>query len=257
MKKRVFQYTIAEPCHESWAAMTPNEKGRFCNSCAKPVVDFTKMTDRQVVQFMTTATGSVCGRMHTQQLNRDFTLIEQGRQPFFSLRAVLLGTALSTFSALTASAQGRVTPIKGEVVAQPIDTTTPPEPFLMGDIAIENPVCAPKDSVFSGKVVSYMIDSHIGGVQVTLFDEDGTEIATTLSNDDGRFFIPLTKEMKPFRAVFMKEEYFEEVYYFADLLITRDLTVGMSHEREIMMGMIVAPRPVEELNIPEEPKEKE
>ncbi len=232
MKKRVFQYTIAEPCHESWGAMTPTEKGRFCNSCAKPVVDFTKMTDRQVVNYMTSASGSVCGRMHKQQLNRDFVHLEEGRQPMFSLRAVLLGTALSTFSALPAFSQGKVAAVKGEVaVAIEPDTTaaTPEEMTKIGELAIENPVCTPKDSVFSGKVVNYMYDSRLGEVHVTLFDEEGNEIATTLTNEEGQFFVTLTKDMQPFRAVFTKDDYFEEVYYFAELLTTRDLTVGMSH----------------------------
>ena len=42
---------IPEPCHENWDAMTPQDKGRHCQSCNKIVVDFSVMTDRQVLDY--------------------------------------------------------------------------------------------------------------------------------------------------------------------------------------------------------------
>ena len=70
MGKKI-QLTIAEPCHENWDGMTPVEKGRFCGSCQKQVVDFSDMSDRQVAEFFKKpSTGSVCGRFMTDQLDR-------------------------------------------------------------------------------------------------------------------------------------------------------------------------------------------
>ena len=46
---RSLTLTIPEPCHESWATMTPAAQGRHCAACAKTVVDFSRMTDAQVV----------------------------------------------------------------------------------------------------------------------------------------------------------------------------------------------------------------
>ncbi len=63
---------IAEPCHENWNNMTSSEKGRFCGSCQKQVVDFTAMTDAQLVAFFDKpSTGSVCGRFMNTQLERE------------------------------------------------------------------------------------------------------------------------------------------------------------------------------------------
>jgi CarboxypepD_reg-like domain/Secretion system C-terminal sorting domain len=65
------QLTITEPCHENWDGMTPVEKGKFCGSCQKQVVDFSDMSDRQVAEFFKKpSTGSVCGRFMTDQLDR-------------------------------------------------------------------------------------------------------------------------------------------------------------------------------------------
>ena len=70
MSKKL-QLTIAEPCHENWDGMTPVEKGKFCGSCQKQVVDFSDMSDRQVAEFFKKpSTGSVCGRFMTDQLDR-------------------------------------------------------------------------------------------------------------------------------------------------------------------------------------------
>ena len=46
------QLNIAEPCHENWQNMTTQEQGRFCGSCRKSVVDFTMMSDQEVLNYL-------------------------------------------------------------------------------------------------------------------------------------------------------------------------------------------------------------
>jgi hypothetical protein len=66
-----FQLQIPEPCHENWDKMTPVDKGRFCDSCQKAVVDFTGMSDAQLVAFFKKPSTGVCGRFFNDQLARD------------------------------------------------------------------------------------------------------------------------------------------------------------------------------------------
>jgi hypothetical protein len=81
MSKKL-QLHIAEPCHENWDNMSPAEKGRFCDSCQKQVVDFSNMSDREIVQFFKKpSTGSVCGRFMNDQLERDM-IVEKKRLPW-------------------------------------------------------------------------------------------------------------------------------------------------------------------------------
>src|SRR5882672_521370 len=66
------QLNIPEPCHEDWDKMNPVEKGRFCDSCQKQVIDFTNMSDVQLATFFKKpSTGSVCGRFYQDQLDRE------------------------------------------------------------------------------------------------------------------------------------------------------------------------------------------
>ena len=68
------QLSIPKPCHENWQNMTATEQGRFCNACAKEVIDFSMMTDSEVLNYFTTITNNnVCGRVLPSQLNRPIT----------------------------------------------------------------------------------------------------------------------------------------------------------------------------------------
>lgn len=65
---------IPQPCHENWDKMTPSQQGRFCSACAKEVVDFTTMSDTEVLHyFLDKKNEKVCGRMYPDQLNRSIT----------------------------------------------------------------------------------------------------------------------------------------------------------------------------------------
>ena len=51
--------TIPNPCHQDWDKMTPNTKGRFCQSCSKTVIDFTKPGSLEGIENFE----NICGRM--------------------------------------------------------------------------------------------------------------------------------------------------------------------------------------------------
>lgn len=87
--------SINNPCHENWDAMTPNEKGAFCLSCQKTVVDFSKKTVSEIKDFFTQVpeTESVCGRFEEEQLT-DMTFDHFHKQfqkwAFFKKAAVIM-----------------------------------------------------------------------------------------------------------------------------------------------------------------------
>ncbi|WP_139924992.1 carboxypeptidase-like regulatory domain-containing protein [Hymenobacter sp. DG01] len=62
--------SVPQPCHESWAAMTPAAQGRHCAACDKVVVDFTRMTDAEILAYLGQSAGKSCGRFRQEQLNR-------------------------------------------------------------------------------------------------------------------------------------------------------------------------------------------
>jgi len=103
------QLTIAEPCHESWDKMTPNEQGRFCNSCAKTVVDFSSMTDAQLIQYFLQLKGQdVCGNIHQEQLQRTMSALPAPRKKLFRYWQYAAASLIMFFKAPQAKAQGAI-----------------------------------------------------------------------------------------------------------------------------------------------------
>lgn len=69
MKNSKITVSISEPCHEDWNQMTATEKGKFCKSCTKEVIDFTNMTDERVFKYLH-KNEDTCGRFYASQLDR-------------------------------------------------------------------------------------------------------------------------------------------------------------------------------------------
>jgi len=61
---------VPTPCHEDWNKMTDTEQGKFCASCCKQVVDFTLMSDQQILNYLSNQSGKLCGRFDSEQLQR-------------------------------------------------------------------------------------------------------------------------------------------------------------------------------------------
>ena len=106
-------FHIPEPCHENWDAMTPQDKGRHCESCNKIVVDFSIMSDRQVLEYFKTTIGKTCGRFHEDQLQRPFIEPQQKPSKWNYFLASILGLIIGTKT----FAQQKT--IKGKVIGKP------------------------------------------------------------------------------------------------------------------------------------------
>jgi hypothetical protein len=74
LMKGNIQLRIPAPCSESWENMRPEDKGRFCGACSKTVVDFSMMTDAEIIGYLSRAGQHVCGRLAGDQLNRGIAL---------------------------------------------------------------------------------------------------------------------------------------------------------------------------------------
>ena len=120
---------IDNPCHENWDAMSPNEKGAFCLSCQKTVIDFSIKTVEEIKNFFVELplTESVCGRFKEEQLEEiSFEhFFKQFRGWKFFQKAAVIAFFIFGFS-LFGHAQNNFNnhhPVmKGEVVIMPPDT---------------------------------------------------------------------------------------------------------------------------------------
>ena len=59
---------IDKPCSEDFKTFTKTATGGFCSSCKKTVVDFTKMSDEEVITYFSTEKSKTCGVFLESQL---------------------------------------------------------------------------------------------------------------------------------------------------------------------------------------------
>lgn len=67
--KSQYKISIPKPCHQDWSKMTPKEKGKFCSSCSKTVVDFTQKSTMEIQEFLIENKNQrICGHFNRKQL---------------------------------------------------------------------------------------------------------------------------------------------------------------------------------------------
>lgn len=60
--------SVPLPCHAAWDDMIPDQGGRFCGACQKTVIDFTAMSDQEVLALLASSRTTICGRFRNDQL---------------------------------------------------------------------------------------------------------------------------------------------------------------------------------------------
>ena len=78
--------SIPSPCHENLSLMDKTENGKFCLSCQKEVIDFTKMTDEEIVLYFDkkiSGAAKVCGTFRADQVLEKEKMIEIPIQTYF------------------------------------------------------------------------------------------------------------------------------------------------------------------------------
>ncbi|WP_341902969.1 hypothetical protein [Fluviicola taffensis] len=102
MKSHPFKLSIENPCSQDWNSMTENEQGRFCERCAKSVIDYTGLSDKELIHAISSSSNPICGRLKPQQLNRligDEKMISVNSPYKFLTGLFILGASKSAFSA--------------------------------------------------------------------------------------------------------------------------------------------------------------
>jgi hypothetical protein len=112
-KQTPIQIHVPKPCHEDWNKMTQTEKGKFCSSCQKEVIDFTNWSDAALYNFFSKKRkNKVCGHFYESQLNRVLTIPPQPGSKLYQM-FVGLGLSLLFISSENVSAKD-YTPIYTE-----------------------------------------------------------------------------------------------------------------------------------------------
>jgi hypothetical protein len=105
MKRQNYILKIEDPCRQDWTSMTPNEDGRFCSHCSKTVVDFTSLSDDQIIKFLQNKSATTCMRLTNFQQNRKLIPFKEHnytpRLSKFLSGLLLIGTTQNSIASKT------------------------------------------------------------------------------------------------------------------------------------------------------------
>ncbi|MCB0853158.1 MAG: carboxypeptidase-like regulatory domain-containing protein [Bacteroidetes bacterium] len=94
---RKINLTITKPCSEQFENFQPTHAGGFSQSCQKEVIDFTQMSDREILRYFENRSQNTCGRFHQTQLKTYAEAVPAPVKPAFHW----LGAGLISFSLLS------------------------------------------------------------------------------------------------------------------------------------------------------------
>lgn len=165
---------IPEPCHQQWQQMAAAGNGRYCDHCCKTVVDFSVMSNDEVIAYLSTNV-NVCGRFEKRQLDglSDSTPARNKRQ-YFRRYMLMAASVIGLMPVTTAMAHiGPILPVdspykkhqakyngtRGHILKQ--QTTKAGAGKIKGKTQVKNKpanpapnTCLPVNDVLMGKVLA-------------------------------------------------------------------------------------------------------
>ena len=172
--KNTLTIDVKEPCKEKFSNFSKTEKGGFCQSCEKEVIDFTNFSDNELINYLSSGNKKACGMFKASQLKTYET------NSIHSMTNSMLhkGIAMMSFSLLALCA----TEVKGQETAS-VEPTIELVSSLEGVVGKVQVV--QEKYTLTGTIVDEA-NAPLSGVNVVL---KGTTVGTQ-TDFDGKFEFP-------------------------------------------------------------------
>lgn len=163
--------SVERPCHEKWNSFSPTPDGGFCHACSQVVIDFTTMSDKDLIAYLSSKKEKTCGRFRPDQLKNYPNRPQKVAKSSFWTK-VAFASAILFAAVPTANAQ------RSRSVSVQVVESHP--------LASPSKVIASTPQVIQGLVTSKEDGLPLPGVNIVL---KGTAIGT-ISNENGHFTFP-------------------------------------------------------------------
>ncbi|WP_217605706.1 carboxypeptidase-like regulatory domain-containing protein [Chitinophaga sp. GbtcB8] len=155
--------------------MTPAEGGRFCTRCQHEVIDFSLMTDKEILAVISSRNKNLCGRFQSAQLNRSLHEPLPPKRSFFP-------------AAVFASLIAALVP-EGSKAQTPADATVQSIPTKVV------PTKSRATAVFKGQIIDSLTGKGLAGVTISL-KHKGVEGSGAITDGEGKFDLKIPARLK-------------------------------------------------------------
>jgi hypothetical protein len=226
MKK--YTIRIHQPCTEDWNQMKLTPGGKHCASCNHVVVDFSKLTDTEVMRLLQAQEGKkICGNFMHSQVNRPLSQPTYKQKKHWPATAAMLLAGL--FQVLP---QNGYTQRENFMQKQPRSIL-----FAKGGQGANHVATEPaKDSLITFTIQLKLKDSNqpIPGVEVNI-----EQIGVYTSNLNGQISFSVAEEKIPkeINLTLWADGYrYEHIYIKkARVMHTRNVVLFMIKQEELML----------------------
>ncbi len=168
--------SVKVPCNEDWNKMTTNKCGKYCNLCKENVIDFTDLSDKEIVRIIKRNNGKLCGRFNVEQLERPLAL--RGAENDHSFFAKIAATLLLFTTAKETTAQLEKTIYKSSI------STDKQSNSIVSDR--HNPI------ILSGIVIDASTNKPIANAKIQMVNPVYPGSSTVYKTDEeGNYSIPI------------------------------------------------------------------
>ncbi len=232
---QALQISIPKPCHEDWNKMTAAEQGKFCGACQKTVVDFSTMSDGEIVRLFEQKKGKLCGRFATTQLERPIEPTKVYKTNWFKwVMQLLVPMALFSKSSF------------GQKKTPKLTTTTTNEnrPVIVGKYITrfepkKDTLNEPKITIVSGQIV----DEENQPIPYASIIIEQTKIGV-VSDTNGHFKISVPVEKLKSNLQFSSVGFEKKSIPLKDFLADKNKKITLTMYGEIMGDVKVLVYPV-------------
>ena len=190
--------SIPQPCAQPWANMSPTAAGRHCAACATEVVDFTRLSDAEILAFMARQGGRpVCALAHSAQLASSVPATRWRRW-------LLAGLALLGWqSAASCATKPPQQP--------PVPTTA--------TVATDPAITPARQIIIRGQVLDGTSGPAVAGVRVLIND---TNFGTT-TDEKGNFELVMARDWAPIAGGSVTLKFFGNPFDFQEKTVALNL----------------------------------
>ena len=132
------QIIITNPCEKDWNSMQVTNKGKFCGSCNKTVIDFSTWEVEEIKEYLKNKNQRVCGHFNALQVavkrpKHHQYLVNLYLKTDSSFRIPVIKSVALSFIVLCMSAVGCNRPTTGEIVIPRDEDTVKVDSNLIKD----------------------------------------------------------------------------------------------------------------------------
>ena len=227
--KHSYSLKLENPCSEDWDSMQNRADGKYCPSCCKNIIDFTTLTNDEIIKVLESNNRNLCGRVRIDQLDVSLSRIERSSWTSYLNRFI----AGMLFIGSAFKVNGQAYNAKNKITVS--------QPSRIHDVSNKK-----QDTLrcIKGRIINAETDSAIAGALLKIRAANISAITTS----EGRFLISIPDSLmgKDVQLDISKEGYSPNQLIVKANAINEPQRIGLYEHRTVSIlagGLVTVVRP--------------